>query len=39
LRTLAGDLALDEIVVNTWTYDHEARRRSYELLFAANAIA
>ena len=36
LRSLAEALALDEIVVNTWTFDPEARRRSYELLDAAN---
>ncbi len=32
LRALAAEFALDEIVVNTWTHDPEARRRSYELL-------
>jgi luciferase family oxidoreductase group 1 len=32
LRALAQRLALDEIVVNTWTFDPAARRRSYELL-------
>ncbi|MEO8485713.1 MAG: LLM class flavin-dependent oxidoreductase [Betaproteobacteria bacterium] len=36
LRALASELALEEIVVNTWTFDPEARRRSYELLIAAN---
>ena len=36
LRALAGALALDEIVVNTWTFDPAARRRSYELLMLAN---
>ena len=37
LRALAASLALDEIVVNTWTHGFDARRRSYELLIAANA--
>ena len=37
LRALAASLALDEIVVNTWTFDFAARRRSYELLAEANA--
>ncbi len=32
LETLARQLELDEIVINTWTYDPEARKRSYELL-------
>jgi alkanesulfonate monooxygenase SsuD/methylene tetrahydromethanopterin reductase-like flavin-dependent oxidoreductase (luciferase family) len=32
LRALADALALDEIVVNTWTCDPAVRRRSYELL-------
>jgi luciferase family oxidoreductase group 1 len=32
LRALAQRLRLDEIVVNTWTFDPAARRRSYELL-------
>ncbi|CAG0949419.1 Limonene 1,2-monooxygenase [Burkholderiales bacterium] len=32
LRALADRLQLDEIVVNTWTFDPAARRRSYELL-------
>jgi alkanesulfonate monooxygenase SsuD/methylene tetrahydromethanopterin reductase-like flavin-dependent oxidoreductase (luciferase family) len=37
LRALAAELALDELVVNTWTFDHAARVRSYELLAQANA--
>jgi len=37
LRALASGLALDELVVNTWTFDHAARVRSYELLAHANA--
>lgn len=37
LRALASELALDELVVNTWTFDHAARVRSYELLAEANA--
>ena len=32
LRVLAEELQLDEIVVNTWAYDTEVRRRSYALL-------
>jgi luciferase family oxidoreductase group 1 len=31
LRSLANDLQLEELVINTWTYDAAARRRSYEL--------
>ena len=32
LEALAARLALDEIVINTWTHDPVARHRSYELL-------
>jgi luciferase family oxidoreductase group 1 len=32
LGELGVELELDEIVINTWTYDLEARRHSYELL-------
>ena len=32
LRALAGELELDEIVINTWAHDPNVRRRSYELL-------
>jgi len=35
LNKLAQRLQLDEIVINTWTFDPEARRRSYALLAAA----
>jgi luciferase family oxidoreductase group 1 len=35
LETLARQLDLNEIVINTWTHDPEARRRSYTLLAAA----
>lgn len=35
LKTLAQRLLLDEIVINTWTFDPAARRRSYALLAAA----
>jgi luciferase family oxidoreductase group 1 len=35
LNALARRLALDEIVINTWTFDPAARRRSYALLAAA----
>jgi luciferase family oxidoreductase group 1 len=34
LHALARRLGLDEIVINTWTYDAQARRRSYEILWA-----
>ena len=39
LRELGAQLALDEIVVNTWTYDPAARRHSYTLLAQAFALA
>jgi len=32
LRALADTYDLDELVINTWTYDPAVRRRSYELL-------
>ena len=32
IRTLAGQLGLDEIVVNTWAHDPAVRRHSYALL-------
>jgi luciferase family oxidoreductase group 1 len=35
LRELGEQLGLDEIVVNTWTYDPAARRHSYTLLAQA----
>jgi len=35
LLALARRLALDEIVINTWTYDPAARRHSYALLASA----
>ena len=35
LRALARRLELEEIVINTWTFDPAARRRSYELLARA----
>ena len=35
LREIAQRLALDELVVVTWTHDPAARHRSYELLAAA----
>jgi luciferase family oxidoreductase group 1 len=35
LRRLASRLELDEIVINTWAFDPEARRRSYTLLAQA----
>lgn len=39
LRTLAAQLQLDELVVNTWTCDPAARRRSYRLLAQAFSLA
>ena len=36
---LAQRLELQEIVINTWTYDPAARRRSYELLAAEFGLA
>ena len=35
LRSLAARLDLDEIVINTWTYDPAAREHSYSLLAQA----
>lgn len=35
LRELARRFELDELVINTWTHDPAARRRSYALLAAA----
>jgi alkanesulfonate monooxygenase SsuD/methylene tetrahydromethanopterin reductase-like flavin-dependent oxidoreductase (luciferase family) len=35
LRELGTQLGLDEMVVNTWTYDPAARRHSYTLLARA----
>lgn len=39
LRALATRLALDHVVVNTWTYDEAVRRRSYALLAAEFGLA
>lgn len=39
LVELAQRLQLDEIVINTWTFDPAARRRSYELLAKAFGLA
>jgi luciferase family oxidoreductase group 1 len=39
LRALARRLELDEMVINTWTFDPEARRQSYSLLAKALGIA
>jgi luciferase family oxidoreductase group 1 len=39
LTALAHVLQLDEIVINTWTFDPQARRQSYALLAAALAMA
>jgi luciferase family oxidoreductase group 1 len=35
LREIAAVFGLDEIVINTWTYDPAARQRSYELIAQA----
>jgi hypothetical protein len=35
LHVLARKLELDEIVINTWTFEAAARRHSYELLAGA----
>ena len=35
LRELGAQLGVDEMVVNTWTYDPQARRHSYTLLAQA----
>ena len=32
LRSLAAELALDEIVINSWSFDPQVRRHSYALL-------
>ena len=39
LRALARKLELDEIVINTWTFDPAARRHSYKLLADAFGLA
>ncbi|MCC2633774.1 MAG: hypothetical protein K0S48_1660 [Ramlibacter sp.] len=39
LRALAQELALEELVVITWTWDPQAQRRSYELLAREFALA
>jgi luciferase family oxidoreductase group 1 len=39
LEVLAGELGLDELVVNTWAYDPAVRRRSYALLAEAFGLA
>ncbi len=39
LERLAGEFAAEEVMVLTITYDHAARRRSYELLADAFALA
>jgi luciferase family oxidoreductase group 1 len=39
LQTLARRLELDEIVINTWTFDPRARRHSYSLLAQAFALS
>ena len=39
MRRLAGELGLDELVVNTWAHDPAARRRSYALLADAFSLS
>lgn len=39
LRALATSFELDEIVINTWSYDPPVRRRSYTLLAEAFGLA
>jgi luciferase family oxidoreductase group 1 len=39
LRSLASDLHINEIIINTITHSHEARKRSYTLLAEAMQIA
>lgn len=39
IRKLAAELALDELVVNTWAHDPAVRRRSYALLSAEFGLA
>ncbi|WP_054019677.1 LLM class flavin-dependent oxidoreductase [Piscinibacter sakaiensis] len=38
LRALAASLDLDELVINTWAHDAQARRHSYRLLAQAFAL-
>ena len=38
LRALAQQLELNEIVINTWTFDPAARQRSYSVLARALAL-
>jgi alkanesulfonate monooxygenase SsuD/methylene tetrahydromethanopterin reductase-like flavin-dependent oxidoreductase (luciferase family) len=35
ISTVARELALDEIVINTWAYDPQVRRHSYALIARA----
>ena len=39
IRAVAGDYGVDEVSIVTITHDHEARRRSYELLAEAFQLA
>ena len=39
LETLASEYGADEVIVVTITHDHEARKRSYELLADAMGLA
>jgi luciferase family oxidoreductase group 1 len=38
IETLAGEYGADEVIAVTITYDHAARRRSYELIAAAMGV-
>lgn len=39
LRALAAEFGLEELVINSWSYDRGVRRRSYELLAAEFGLA
>ena len=38
ITAIAKSLELDEIVVNTWTFEPAARHRSYEILAQAGGL-
>ena len=39
IETVAAEYGADEVIVVTITYDHEARKRSYELLAEAMGLS
>lgn len=39
ITRLADQLGLEEIVINTWTFDHQARKHSYRLIAQAFGLA